>query len=547
MNAPAGVGVRENYCHQFSFNFRGKVTLLMQSFRPLTRWRRRAASALVFTLCIAASTFAQTGAARDAGETVRVTLLQVNDVYQISPVDRGKRGGLARIATLRKKIAEESPHTLYLLAGDTLSPSVASNIFKGRQMIAAWNATGLDYAALGNHEFDFGDAVLRERMRESKFTWLGSNVFDRKTGKLFGDMPPFVVREFGGVRVGLFGLLTTDTKQSSSPGADVEFRDPCRTAREMTKQLRTRGARTIVAVTHLTIENDKRLARCAPDIDVIIGGHEHSVLQSLSGRTPIFKMGSDGRNLGRIDLNILRRDGTVESVDWEIIPVTDALAEEPQAAAVIGEYEKRLAAELDLPVGRTTVELDARQETNRSRETNLGSFIADAYRKYASADVAILNGGSIRSNTTYGPGTITKRDVLSILPFENPIVKIEVTGATLRAALEHGVSRAREEREAGLFPQVSGLRFTYDGRLAPGARVTSITVGDAPLDNAKTYTLAVNTYVLGGGDGYTMFRDARLLLKPEEAQVEPAMLMNIITAAGEIAPAVDGRIERKDK
>jgi 5'-nucleotidase len=511
--------------------------------------RRQSLLALALTFFVATvSTFAQQPTApAQVGETVRVTLLQVNDVYQISPVDKGKRGGLARLATLRKIVLEESPHTLYLLAGDTLGPSVASNIFKGQQMIAAWNATGLDYAVLGNHEFDFGDAILRERMRESKFTWLGSNVFDRKSGKLFGDMPPYVVREFGGVKVGLFGLLTTDTKQTSSPGADVEFRDPCRTANETIKQLRRRGARTIVAITHLTIEHDKRLARCAPGIDVIIGGHEHTVLQSLSERTPIFKMGSDGRNLGRIDLNIYRRDGRIESVDWELIPVTDGVVEEPQSAAVVAEYEKKLSAELDLPVGRTTVELDARQETNRSRETNLGSFIADSYRKYAQADVALLNGGSIRSNTTYGPGALSKRDVLSILPFENPIVKIEITGATLRAALEHGVSRVREEKEAGLFPQVSGLRFTYDGRLAPGARVTSVTVNGAPLDNAKTYTLAVNTYVLGGGDGYTMFKDAPLLLKPEEAQVEPAMLMNTISAAKEIAPTTDGRITRSDK
>jgi len=510
---------------------------------------RQALLAFALTLCATLSTFAQSISASPAEQTIRVTLLQVNDVYQISPVERGKRGGLARIATLRQNILKESPHTLYLLAGDTLGPSVASNIFKGRQMIAAWNATGLDYAALGNHEFDFGDAVLRERMKESKFVWLGSNVFDRKTGKLFGDMPPFVVREFDGVKVGLFGLLTTDTKQSSSPGADVEFRDPCRTAQDMTKRLRGRGARTIVAITHLTMAEDKRLARCAPDIDVIIGGHEHSVLQSLSGGTPIFKMGSDARNLGRIDLNIARRDGQLESIDWEIIPVTSEVADEPQSAAVIAEYEKRLAAELDLPVGRTTVELDARQETNRSRETNLGSFIADAYRQQTNAQVAILNGGSIRSNTTYGPGELTKRDVLSILPFENAVVKVEITGATLRAALEHGVSRIREEQEAGMFPQVSGLRFTYDGRRPPGSRVTRIMVGEAPLDEKKIYTLAANTYVLGGGDGYTMFKDARYLIKPEEAQVEPAMLMNIISsaAAAGISPQTDGRIERQDK
>ncbi|HEV2800419.1 MAG TPA: 5'-nucleotidase, partial [Pyrinomonadaceae bacterium] len=228
-------------------------------------------------------------------------------------------------------------------------------------------------------------------------------------------------------------------------------------------------------------------------------------------------------------------------------PVDESIKEDAAAAAVVAEFEKRLSAELDGPVGTTRVELDARQETNRSRETNLGSFIADAYRRQTGAQVALLNGGSIRSNTTYGPGALSKRDVLSILPFENSIVKIEVTGATLRAALEHGVARVREEPEAGRFPQVSGLSFSYDARRPAGSRVTAVAVGGQPLDDKKTYTLALSNFVREGGDGYTMFKDAPLLLKPEEAQVEPAMLMNIITAAGEIAPAVDGRIARSDK
>jgi 5'-nucleotidase len=479
-------------------------------------------------------------------ETVRVTLLQVNDVYQISPVDKGQRGGLARVHTLRKQIQAESPHTLYLLAGDTLAPSVASNIFKGRQMIAVWNATGLDLAVLGNHEFDFGDAVLRERMKESRFTWLGTNVVDRKTGRPFNDMPPFVVRDLGGVRVGFFGLLTPDTKQTSSASADVEFRDPCAVARKTIKQLRKERARVVVALTHLTITEDKALARCAPGIDAIIGGHEHTVITSLSSRTPIFKMGSDARNLGRIDLLVSRRTGELESIDWEIIPVTNDTKDDPESAALVAEFEKRLSAEMDLPVGETSVALDARQATNRSRETNLGSFIADAYRRQTGAEVALLNGGSIRSNTTYGPGRLTKRDVMSILPFENPIVKVEVTGAQLRAALEHGVSRAREEPEAGRFPQVSGLRFSYDARRPAGSRVTAVTVGDQPLDDKKTYTLALNTFVLGGGDGYTMFKGARLLVEPENAQVEPAVVMNLIAADKQIAPKEDGRIRRED-
>ena len=518
-------------------------------FRSVAPYR---AMALVLSLALYAlipvyaqqespATATATAAARE--RTVRVTLLQVNDVYQISPVDRGTRGGLERLATLRGRIVAESPHTLYLLGGDTIAPSVASNIFKGRQMIALWNATGLDYAVLGNHEFDFGDAVLRERMKESRFGWLGANVIDRQTGKPFGDMPPFVVREFGGIKVGLFGVLTPDTARASKAGPDVEFRDPCETAKKTVPLMRAAGAQVIVALTHLTMSQDKEMARCAP-IDVIIGGHEHTVLQSLAGRTPIFKMGSDGRNLGRIDLNISGTTGALDSIDWEVIPVTSDIPEEPASAALAAEYEKTLSVELDQFVGRTSVALDARQETNRTQETNLGSFIADAYRKWAGADVALMNSGSVRSNTTFGPGALTKRDVLSILPFENHIVKVEVKGAILRAALEYGVSRVVEDKEAGQFPQVSGLAFVFDERRPAGSRILSVTVAGRPLDDTKTYTLASNAYVIGGGDGYKMFRGARYLLEPEEGPVEATVLMDAIAAAKEIAPRTDGRIKR---
>ncbi len=500
----------------------------------------RAVLAVVLLLCAAVSLGAQAAANR----SVQITLLQVNDVYQISPVDKGARGGLARVATLRKTILKESPHTLLLLAGDTLSPSVASNIFKGRQMIAAWNATGLDYAVLGNHEFDFGDEVLLERIKESSFTWLAANVIDKKTGKPFPGTKRYVIREFGGVKVGLLGLVTPDTKKTSKPGAEIEFLDPLRTAARLVPQMRARGAAVIIALTHLTLGEDKKLARGAA-IDVIIGGHEHSVLQSLSGRTPIFKMGSDARNLGRIELSV-SSTGKLLSIDWEVIPVTNSVAEDPETAAAVNQYETKLAAELDLPVGRTRVALDARQEANRSRETNLGSFIADAYGAALHADVALVNGGSIRSNTTYGPGALSKRDVLSILPFENPIVKVEVTGAVLRAALEHGVATIAEEQEAGRFPQVSGLRFAYDARRPAGSRLTAVSVGGQPLDDSKTYTLAINSFVLGGGDGYAMFRAAHILVKPEEGPVEPAVVIAALAAAGEIAPETDGRIKRVD-
>ncbi len=232
-----------------------------------------------------------------AGKTVRVTLLQVNDVYQTLPVDRGRAGGLARLATLKKKIQAESPHTLFLLSGDTLSPSVASSIFKGEQMIAGWNAAGLDYSALGNHEFDFGDDILLERIKASRFTWLAANVVVRKTGKSFGAMPPYVIREFDGVKVGIFGILTKDTETSSSPTKAVRFLAEKATAARIVRQLRSKGATVIIAITHLSMPEDKALAKAAK-IDVIIGGHEHEVMQSQAHCTPIFKMGSDARSPG---------------------------------------------------------------------------------------------------------------------------------------------------------------------------------------------------------------------------------------------------------
>jgi 5'-nucleotidase len=516
----------------------------------LRSFARRAAFALLLMSLAATHAFAQKAQPKSASReerTVRVTLLQLNDVYQISAVDKGTRGGLARVATLRKQVMEESPNTLFLLGGDTIAPSVASNIFKGRQMIAVWNMIGLDFAVLGNHEFDFGPDVLRQRIKESRFTWLGSNVVDKKSGKPFADMPPFVIREIGGAKIGFFGLLTPDTAQFSSVGPDITFLNPCETARKIVPEMKAKGAQIIVAITHLAMRDDKQVARCA-SIDAIIGGHEHEMLESLSGRTPIFKWGADARDLGRIDLNIKLPAGELESIDWTAIPVTSDVKDEPQSAALIADYEQKVSADVDRPIGSTRVPLEARGGMNRSRETNLGSYIADAYRKALKADVALFNGGSIRAGKVFSPGPLTKRDVMAILPYENPIVKIEVTGATLRAALEHGVSRSAEEKEPGRFPQVSGVRFVFDARRPAGSRITSIEVGGQPLDERKTYTLATNTFlVLKGGDGYTMFGGAKFLVNPENGPVEPVVLMEAIGAEKEIAPEVDGRIKRLDQ
>lgn len=481
---------------------------------------------------------------------VKVTFLHVNDVYQFAPVDGGTRGGLARLLALKKQIKQESPNTIFTMGGDTISPSVESRTYRGAQMIDAWNAVGLDYAVFGNHEFDVKTDVLLQRMKESKFQWLGANVFDKRAQKIFADTPPFVIREFEGVKVGIIGLLLPETKETSSMEEFLEVQNFCDAAKKYVPQMRAAGAKTIVGLTHLFMEQDKQLAKCA-DFDLILGGHEHTLLQSSSNGTPIFKMTADARELGRFNLNINKKTGEVESMDWEIIPVTDKIdqtAEYKEAAPEFGKAVAKydaLLQELAKPVGATGETLDALSLSNRSRETNIGNFIADAYRGAVGADIGFVNGGSIRADLTYNPGALTKRDVLSILPFNNPIVKVEVSGKLLREIIEHGVARSAEDNEPGRFPQISGMSFKFDVSRPAGNRVTEILVGGKPLDEKKNYTLATSDFLVSrGGDGYTMFQQAKVLTKAEGAPKDSDVLEKAIASAPNktIAPRLENRI-----
>jgi 5'-nucleotidase len=307
--------------------------------------------------------------------------------------------------------------------------------------------------------------------------------------------------------------------------------------------MRAAGANAVVGLTHLFMAQDKKLAACA-DFDLILGGHEHTLLQSSANGTPIFKMTADARELGRFNLNFDRETKRLTSIDWEVIPVTDSIPDAPEFAAVFDKY-KDLLQKLAEPVGFTSVELDALSLSSRTKETNIGNFIADSYKNAVGADIGLLNGGSIRADLTYAPGVLTKRDVLSILPFNNPVVKVEINGKLLKEILEHGVARsaAGEDKEPGRFPQVSGMSFKFDTTKPAGSRVTEILVGGKPLDENKTYTLATSNFlVANGGDGYTMFAKGKVLTDAATAPKDSDLLEKAIREAKTIAPRLEGRI-----
>jgi 5'-nucleotidase len=480
-------------------------------------------------------------AAQAADRPVEIGLVHVNDVYQIAPIDpKGPRGGLARLATLVREIKREAPATLFVFGGDTLSPGVESGLFKGRQMMAAWNALGVDLAVPGNHEFDLGPAVLRERLAESRFPWLAANL---------NAEPPLPavkaseLRVVGGVPIGFVGLLTPETATLSKPGADIRFGALLDAARRAAEALRARGAAAVVGLTHCTLAEDRALAASGV-FDLILGGHDHHVVNELVGRTPVFKAGSDARDALHLRLRF-ERDGDVHrlaGMAWELLPVDGRWAEDAAILALGAEFEREVGRLLGETVATTAVALDARGATLRRGESNIGNFAADAVRAAMGADAALLNGGGFRADRLLGPGPLTRRDLLGLLPFQNPLVLLAATGAQLRAALEHGIGLRVERGQSGAMPHVAGLRLSYDPQRPAGRRIVAIDVGGAPLRDDATYQLAVSNYLAGGGDGYAMLKGLPVLRPAEGSPTETEVLIEAMARAGRVAPSVDGRL-----
>ena len=485
-----------------------------------------------FVVLAFVSATAQEFAARSAAP---VTLLQINDVYTTVPVNGV--GGLARVATLKKTLAAAGRTPFLVLAGDFLSPSVASSVFKGEHMIATLNAAGLDMATLGNHEFDFGDDELIKRMHEATFQWVVSNVVDTNSGQPIGGAAPYVVKAFGALKVGFIGLCLNTSEITGDKLKHTRIIDPLTAAGQYLPILKQAGATVFVAVTHLTLATDRALVEKYPELDLIIGGHEHYLITAAEGRSLISKAGSDAKFVARIDVN-QRPGGSIERF-YELLPVTSAFLDDAKTNDVIASYEARLGTALNTVAGATRVPLDAVSAHEQIAETNLGNMVADAIRADAGADIAITNSGAIRGNRVYPAGPLTRRTLVEIHPFNEVICTLALTGRVVLEALNHGVSML--PTPSGMFPQVSGLTMAVDRSAAAGSRVVDVRVNGQPLDLNRTYIVAIPDYLLREGDGYTMFKGQPVLVAPEAGDLISDALEKYVAAAREIAPAVEGR------
>lgn len=482
-----------------------------------------------------------------AAQPLSLTIVHVNDWDRMA--GRKGAGGAARIAAVvaeeRARAQDAGGHVIVTFGGDMISPSLMSGIDKGAHMIALADAIGFDIGAVGNHEFDFGAEVLRRRLSESRMTWLAGNV--RYKGKAgFPEAPATAVLEKGGYRIGFLGLVTTDTREISKPGQDVSFAPFVETGAALASELKKAGADLIVAITHEELSRDLALLESAKEIDILLGGHDHLALARHDGRQAIMKAGSQGNHVGvlRIDIErrVTRAGGAVTAWTPSFrLRSTSGLAGDDAVAASVAGYLDRLDRDLGAVIGETATALDTRRVAVRARETAFGNLLADAMRAATGSDIALVNGGGIRGDTTYPAGTqITRKLVLTELPFGNRTVKLRLAGAQIREALENGVSQV--ERAAGRFPQVSGLAFAFDPQKPPGSRVTSIAVGGVPLDPGRTYTLATVDFLARGGDGYKAFRSGEMLVDSRSGGLAAGQLIDRIAAAGIVSPGIEGRI-----
>lgn len=452
---------------------------------------------------------------------------------------------IARYMALANQLIANDPDALFLGNGDDLAPSVLASIFHGEHMVEALNASPLDVDTFGNHEFDFGPENLRARVAESDFQWVTANVRDIGTGEPFAadlGVELFTMREVDGVNVGITGLGPEGMATVTTLGPDTEQIPAIEAMSEVVPQMHAAGADLVVVTSHLCGPDARELAATVDGIDVIVGDHCAEVLPQpeVINDTIVSFAGDEFDFLGELTLRV--RDGDILNHKFTLHEVTTDITPDPTIQAIVDFWETELDAALGEVIGFRTNDWDVRREQVRSGETGFANYIADSIRMSVGADVALTNGGGIRSDQIYPGGEdITRRDVLAILPFGNTVVEVELSGATILQALEHGVAAGTPQ---GRFPQVSGMAYVWDPSADPGARIVEVTVGGAPLDPTATYTLATNDFLLGGGDGYGMLDDGSVLIGPEAAQPMDAVVTERIQAEGTVTVSTDGRISR---
>ncbi|UVK47272.1 5'-nucleotidase C-terminal domain-containing protein [Mesorhizobium sp. AR07] len=471
-------------------------------------------------------------------------------------------GGAGRLITAiaqeRKKL--EGQNVLLLSAGDNFQGSLFYTTYKGKVEGEFLNEMKFDAMALGNHEFDDGETALAPFLDMIKFPVLGANVKANAQSKLGDRVKPSVVVEVGGQKIGIIGAVTNDTPELASPGPNVTIEDDVKSITAEVAKLKGEGVNKIIAVTHIGYRRERDVIAKIPGIDVVVGGHSHTLLSNTDPKAegpyptmvdnpdgykvPVVQAASYSKYLGEFKV-VFDDNGVVKSASGNPIYLDKSITPDPAVLARIKELGAPIEALKNKEVAETTDVIDGSRESCRTRECAMGNLVSDAILdrvKGQGVEIVISNGGGLRASID--KGTVTMGEVLTVLPFQNTLATFQISGKDLVAGLESGLSQI--EDGAGRFPQVAGLKYSFDKSVAPNTgRVKSVEVmqGGAwtPINPDKDYLVATNNYVRQGGDGYKVFADKAKNAYDYGPGLEQ-VVADYLGAHRPYTPKLDGRI-----
>ena len=444
---------------------------------------------------------------RDDGK-ISFNVLQLNDVYEIAPIQGGRYGGMARVETIRKELLAKNKNTLTVMAGDFLNPSLLGAMkhegqrIKGKQMIEVMNAMSFDLTAFGNHEFDLSEGELQKRMDESNFPWISANILHKTPDSI----QPFFYRP-NGVERTIKGSFIKKISDADGTKIKIGFISVCIPSNlrdyvhyqeifssiEKEYKFIENKVDVVIGLTHVTIEQDRKIAELLPAIPLIIGGHEHTNKNDTIGNVRITKADANAKTvyIHRIDFDKKNKNTEVSS-QLKLIDAT--ISEDLEIKLIVDKWVEVMDAQISKIVNHpydhiyfTKIPLDGRDSSVRSFQTNLGKIIA-ASMEFSfdnSVDCSIVNGGSIRIDDQL-IGNINSVDIFRVLPFGGAILKVRMTGSLLKKVLEYGENAAG----TGAYLQRSSIEVSNN----------HFEINNKPVIPKKIYTVAVNDYLMKGLD-----------------------------------------------
>lgn len=505
----------------------------------------------------------------------QLNILHINDFHSrieainkfdstCSAEEEGKKecfGGAARLKTAidQRRAALSGQNVLLLNAGDNFQGSLFYTTYKGAAEAEFLNDMKFDVMTVGNHEFDDSEDGLATFLDKVKFPVISANVLAADGSKLGDRIKPSLVLDVGGQKIGIVGAVTNDTEEISSPGPKILIADDVQTITAAVEDLKKQGINKIIALTHVGYPRDLSAIAKIPDVDIVVGGHSHSLLSNTDPKAegpyptlvdnpggykvPVVQAASYSKYLGDLVVDF-DDNGVVKSAKGDPILIDSSFTPDPAMTARIAELAKPIEELRKKVIGSSEGPIQGDRTVCRVEECSMGNLVTDAMLdrgKSQGMSIAIQNGGGLRASID--GGDVTQGEVITVLPFQNTLATFQLTGADIRKALENGLGKIEEG--AGRFPQVSGLKYSYDKTKPAGSRLVSVEAreGDAfvPLDDTKTYGVVTNNYMRAGGDGYSIFATAgknAYDFGPDLADVTA----DYIAAHSPYKPYTDGRV-----